>query len=112
MPGELPHPELRRLAEALRQQPALASRYAAAADLDSLERRLREDGYAVPRAALERAVVESGTARSELDDSQLDQVQGGNLPNLWPFLAPQPPAEKPLPDPLTLPSWATQGRPG
>ncbi|WBV42300.1 hypothetical protein [Pseudoroseomonas cervicalis] len=68
----LPHPELRRLAEALRQQPALAGRYAAATDLDSLAHQLAQDGYAVPRAALEQVM-----ARSELSEAQLDQVQGG-----------------------------------
>ncbi|EFH09812.1 hypothetical protein [Teichococcus cervicalis] len=70
---DLPHhPELHRLAAALRAQPALAERYARAADLDTLQARLSEDGYAVPRAALERAI-----AQSELDEAQLDQVQGG-----------------------------------
>ncbi|MFB9971178.1 hypothetical protein ACFFMP_14710 [Pseudoroseomonas cervicalis] len=68
----LPHPELQRTAEALRQQPALAARYAGATDLDSLARRLEQDGYAVPRAALEHAM-----AQSELSEAQLDQVQGG-----------------------------------
>ncbi|WBV42299.1 hypothetical protein [Pseudoroseomonas cervicalis] len=72
---DLPHhPELHRLAAALRAQPALAERYARAADLDALQARLSEDGYAVPRAALEHAV-----AQSELDEAQLDRVQGGGF---------------------------------
>ncbi|MDQ1078410.1 hypothetical protein [Pseudoroseomonas cervicalis] len=114
MPGaaeSLPHPELRRLAEALRHQPALAERYAGAADLDSLERRLRQDGYAVPRAALEQAVAQSDSTQSALEDGQLDQVQGGNMMYYYTMSFIQARANNPALNDMTLPQWLAKGSP-
>ncbi|WBV42301.1 hypothetical protein [Pseudoroseomonas cervicalis] len=105
-PAPLPHPELQRLAEALRQQPALAERYAKATDLDSLARRLEQDGYAVPRAALEHAM-----GQSELSEAQLDQVQGGSLVYIWTIKFQQARADNPALNDMTLPQWIAQGQP-
>ncbi|MBP2230954.1 Nif11-like leader peptide family RiPP precursor [Azospirillum agricola] len=65
--------ELERFATAALNEPALAERHAAAANLAELAARLRADGYDVTDAE----VADAHRRSVELPDEMLDQVSGG-----------------------------------